>query len=153
LRLARCFFRDRVRQNVRMKKNTELIPWLKYSSEAEQAACVLVDVMDELKPMGAVEGVLVERIAYLSMRLRTANVEALRAEASDRREAQTITEHNKRTSRMTTLRDPGKARDLGMISRYEGGVQRQLLVLLRELRKLQDARRAPAPDPKRKVGE
>lgn len=127
-----------------------LSKWLS-AEEAEQARLVMVALVDELEPRGAMEAILVERLAWLAARLRHATAEALRAELQERREPQTITARS--SSKTITTRAAGKARDLGAIARYESSLQRQFLRIWQELVKVQAARESlDAVKPKGKMG-
>lgn len=110
-------------------KHGLLSKWLT-PDELRHSRAVFEALIDELQPEGALQTVLAERAAWLAVRLRTANIEALEAEAAERTEAMSVLSFEERGKKIVTTRAQGRARDLSLIARYEASLQRQFFKVL-----------------------
>ncbi len=112
-----------------------ILPIRSRSEKQRHFDALLAQLIDELKPVGILEDMLVEKIAVSYWRLRR----ALRAEAGE------ITDNIRDFRRYSYPTDPAtlalpSSRDTLKIVRYQNAIERQLHRAITELKRLQEHR-------------
>jgi hypothetical protein len=112
-----------------------ILPIRSRSEKQNHFDALLAQLIDELKPVGILEDMLVEKIAVSYWRLRR----ALRAEAGEICDNIRDSRRYQFTDHPATLALPS-SRDTLKIVRYQNAIERQLHRAIKELRSLQEHR-------------